>query len=243
MSKVGSCPFVCHRFVRFSVHHVFLHIHSSVNWSPNLIKLSAYVQFDLLSWFITFGVMYVPVAQPVKTCTLLLYIFCYFFCKFFLEVLKPILTENENMEATLTNYIDKSQFFCFFIFTNSVRKSYEMAKMCPKIVKNSFFNPGGQNMTLRNKSHEIKKFCHVLQCHLSQYGNSKIDGFPPLIFQTMQNLGVVKKMKVAQEGILSWFIVSGECMTLLCFVCGCVHVQVLFGPQPKPSQGLGFFAA
>ena len=32
---------------------------------------------------------------------------------------------------------------------------------------------------------------------------------PSLIFQTVQSFCVVKKMKVAQEGILSWFIVLG----------------------------------
>ena len=31
-----------------------------------------------------------------------------------------------------------------------------------------------------------------------------------LIFQTVQNLGVMKKMKVAQEGILRLFIVLGD---------------------------------
>ena len=32
---------------------------------------------------------------------------------------------------------------------------------------------------------------------------------PPLIFQTVKNLGVMKKMKVDQEGILGLFIVLG----------------------------------
>jgi hypothetical protein len=35
--------------------------------------------------------------------------------------------------------------------------------------KSSFLTPGGQNMQLRNKSHEIKKFHHVLKGHVQLF--------------------------------------------------------------------------
>ncbi len=46
-------------------------------------------------------------------------------------------------------------------------------------------------MQLRNKSHEIKKFHHVLK------------GYVQLFYWAEVNLGVVMKIKVAQEGILN----------------------------------------
>ena len=39
-----------------------------------------------------------------------------------------------------------------------------MAEMCPKML-----TPGGQNMQLRKKSHEIKKFHHVLKGHVQLF--------------------------------------------------------------------------
>ena len=42
-----------------------------------------------------------------------------------------------------------------------------------------------------------------------EVGQSPTTVGPPLIFQTVQNLGVVKKIHIAQEGILNWLIVLG----------------------------------
>ena len=65
-------------------------------------------------------------------------------------------------------------------------------------------------MKHRNESHQINKFGYVLHGNLNQYVRSKLGGRPtvvgrdpPLIFLTVPNLGVVKKMKIAQEGIQS----------------------------------------
>ena len=82
-------------------------------------------------------------AQCVKTYTLFLWLFCYFFwyiCCQFLVILKPFLTENEKTEAT-DRYRSGTSFWFYSFFSISVRKSYKMAEMCPKMVKIPLFWP------------------------------------------------------------------------------------------------------
>ena len=55
-----------------------------------------------------------------------------------------------------------------------------------------------------------------------------------LIFYTVQNLGVVKKIKVAQEDILSWFSVGDA--------RACMETLLLFGHLPTTARGYDFWA-
>ena len=71
-------------------------------------------------------------------------------------------------------------------------------------------------MKLRNKIHKMKKFDHVLKGHLNKYRLSKMDwkptGLGPRPTTDLLNspeFECTEKMKVAKEGILSWFIVFG----------------------------------
>ena len=60
--------------------------------------------------------------------------------------------------------------FCLSRIGPEAYRSGPKAQHVPKNGKKStFLTPGGQNMQLRNKSHEIKKFHHVLKGHVQLF--------------------------------------------------------------------------
>ena len=135
-------------------------------WSLNLIKNSPTSARDRVH------------TQPVKTCILFLGFFCYFlFVLFF--ILVPFLTENEKM-AALQIGMNETQLFCFIHFFQFIKEVLQNCQNVPKKDQNSTcFTSGGQNMTLRHKSPEIKKFGP--EAHISAW--------PP--FGHMQGLGLI----------------------------------------------------
>ena len=80
------------------------------------------------------------------------------------------------MKKKLRQHLDMYQqdaTFYFFLFSPfSVRKSFKMAETGPKTVKIPIFTPSGQNMQLRNKSHQINK--HTLYTLATKYEPCKI---------------------------------------------------------------------
>merc|ERR1712082_517133 len=62
------------------------------------------------------------------------------------------------------------QLFCLSRIGPKAHRGGPKAHHLPKNGKKStFFTPGGQNMQPRNKSHEIKKFHHVLKGHVQHF--------------------------------------------------------------------------
>ena len=81
----------------------------------------------------------------------------------FFEILRHFLTENEKTEATLQIGIDEAHLFHFLSFFHFSKEVLQNGRNVPKNGQNfTFFTPGGQNMQLRNKIHQIKKFPHIL---------------------------------------------------------------------------------
>ena len=80
---------------------------------------------------------------------------------------------NKSHEIKKFHQVLKGHVQLFFIFYFQFSK--EVLQNGRNIYKNgqnsTFLKSGDQNMTLRNTSHEIKKFFHILQCHLNQYGH------------------------------------------------------------------------
>ncbi len=127
------------------------------------------------------------------------------------------------------------KFHHVLILSNSVRKSSKLAETCPKMVKILIFKP--------------LVFAHACLHGRPLFGHGPTPEppagakdpqwrahDPPLIFWTVQNLGVVKRINVAQEGILNWFKVS---CTLHVLACTDGRGSVT---GPSPPQGLEFLA-
>ena len=88
-----------------------------------------------------------------------------------------------------------------------------MAETGPKNQKTTFITPGCQSMQLRKTNHNIKKFHHVLQGHLDQQRDPGLGQWLTVAGRRLdthlQNVSLLKKIQVAQEGILNLFIVFG----------------------------------
>ena len=157
--KFGSCVSLC-----LSVRHIFLHIHSSANWTRIFTKPSAYIKFGLQNRLKLSRLVHVTMCMH-RAWKRAPY-FCTFFATFFhqlFEILKPFLTENEKIDATLEKDIDQMQLFCFIHFFQFSKEVLQNGRNVAKNVKNfTLLTPGGQNMKLRNKCPEIKKIYHVL---------------------------------------------------------------------------------
>ena len=98
-------------------------------------------------------------------------------------------------------------FLCIFSFQSvSAPKWTKWVRICQNTI---FFTPCGQNMQLRKKSHKIKKIARstkVIPNNRDMWswvrGSQWWAKGPPLILETVKNLQVGNKIKVAQEGII-----------------------------------------
>lgn len=62
---------------------------------------------------------------------------------------------------------------------------------------------------------------------MQQWAGLDLFGQPLIFFLKLQNLGVVKIIKIVQESVCSCFIVLGGCM------CLGVHIPAVLSPAPR----------